>query len=69
MCGEERISNMHGNCLFKLDEYFVLFCTGDSERSMKLPISFLCDRFTTAIPKSQSGMLEYNTCSCTAYSL
>jgi len=28
---------------------------GDCERTMNLPISFLCDRFSTAIPKSQSG--------------
>jgi len=31
------------------------FRQGDSERTMNLPISFLCDRFSTAIPKSQSG--------------
>ncbi|XP_064382236.1 high affinity 3',5'-cyclic-AMP phosphodiesterase 7A-like [Halichondria panicea] len=35
------------------------FRQGDNERSMKLPISFMCDRTTTAIPKSQSGFFEY----------
>ena len=38
----------------KLKCFFSL--AGDNERSMKLPISFMCDRTTTAIPKSQSGM-------------
>jgi len=35
------------------------FRQGDSERTMNLPISFLCDRFSTAIPKSQSGFFEF----------
>ena len=34
---------------------------GDCERTMNLPISFLCDRFSTTIPKSQSG--KYVLCS------
>lgn len=35
------------------------FRQGDCERTMNLPISFLCDRFTTTIPKSQSGFFEF----------
>lgn len=35
------------------------FRQGDDERSMKLPISFLCDRTTTTIPQSQSGFFEF----------
>jgi hypothetical protein len=35
------------------------FKQGDMERELNLPISFLCDRTTTAIPKSQSGFFEF----------
>lgn len=34
------------------------FKQGDIERSMKLPISFLCDRHTTNIAKSQIGFIK-----------
>lgn len=35
------------------------FKQGDNERALKLPISNLCDRHTTVIPKAQSGFFEY----------
>ena len=31
---------------------------GDKEKELKLPISFLCDRVTTNIPKAQLGFTE-----------
>jgi len=31
---------------------------GDKEKSLSLPISFLCDRETTNIPKAQVGFIE-----------
>jgi hypothetical protein len=33
------------------------FSQGDREKSEKLPVSFLCDRNTTNIPKSQIGFI------------
>ena len=35
------------------------FNQGDLERSQNLPISFLCDRLTTNITKSQPGFLNF----------
>lgn len=35
------------------------FRQGDAERKRDLPISALCDRYTTIIPKSQSGFFGY----------
>lgn len=32
---------------------------GDKEKSLNLPISFLCDRTTSNVPKSQIGFLNY----------
>mgnify|MGYP003292356541 CR=1 FL=1 len=32
---------------------------GDKEKSMKLPVSFLCDREDTNVPKSQVGFLKF----------
>lgn len=34
------------------------FNQGDKEKSMNLPVSFLCDRETTLIPKSQVGFIK-----------
>lgn len=34
------------------------FNQGDLEKSMNLPVSFLCDRETTDIPKSQVGFIK-----------
>lgn len=34
------------------------FNQGDLEKSMKLPVSFLCDREKTEIPKSQVGFIK-----------
>lgn len=34
------------------------FNQGDREKSMNLPVSFLCDRETTIIPKSQVGFIK-----------
>ena len=31
------------------------FVTGDCERTLNLPISYMCDRYTISLPKSQSG--------------
>ena len=31
---------------------------GDKEKELKLPVSFLCDRVTTNIPKAQLGFME-----------
>jgi len=31
---------------------------GDKEKELKLPISFLCDRNTTSIPKAQIGFID-----------
>lgn len=33
-----------------------IYITGDSERTMNLPISYMCDRYTISLPKSQSGI-------------
>ena len=35
----------------------MLHFTGDLERKLKIPISAFCDRYTTIIPKSQSGII------------
>lgn len=35
------------------------FRQGDWERTLNIPISFLCDRHSTAVPKSQSGFFEF----------
>lgn len=35
-----------------------LFLQGDQEKQLKLNVSFLCDRETTSIPKSQCGFIE-----------
>jgi hypothetical protein len=35
------------------------FRQGDSERTMNLPISYMCDRYTISLPKSQSGFMEF----------
>jgi hypothetical protein len=34
------------------------FNQGDKEKALKLPVSFLCDRDTTSVPKSQIGFLK-----------
>lgn len=34
------------------------FNQGDKEKAMNLPVSFLCDRETTSIPKSQVGFIK-----------
>lgn len=34
------------------------FFQGDREKSLSLPVSFLCDRDTTIIPKSQIGFIQ-----------
>lgn len=39
--------------------WYCFVLAGDNEKSMNLPISFLCDRTTTTIPKSQSGVCLY----------
>ena len=31
---------------------------GDKEKELKLPVSFLCDRNTTSIPKAQIGFID-----------
>ena len=38
--------------------YKEFFNQGDTEKSLGLPISFLCDRDTTSIPKSQVGFIK-----------
>ncbi len=35
------------------------FNQGDLERSENLPISYLCDRYSTYIPKSQVGFINF----------
>lgn len=35
------------------------FYQGDEEKSKKLPISFLCDRETTNVAKSQPGFINF----------
>lgn len=35
------------------------FLQGDCERKLKLPITPMCDRYTTSIAKIQSGFMEY----------
>ena len=39
-----------------MEEFFL---QGDKERRLNLPISYLCDRQTTLIPKAQSGFFEF----------
>ncbi|EGR34036.1 hypothetical protein IMG5_026420 [Ichthyophthirius multifiliis] len=39
-----------------LEEFWI---QGDSERSNDLPISYLCDRYTTNIAKSQIGFIDF----------
>jgi hypothetical protein len=38
------------------DEFFR---QGDLEKEMRLPVSFLCDRETTVVPKTQPGFLNF----------
>jgi len=38
--------------------YKEFFNQGDKEKSLKLPVSFLCDRNITSIPKSQVGFIK-----------
>ena len=35
------------------------FEQGDKEKAMKLPVSPMCDRATTAIPKTQIGFIDF----------
>ena len=35
------------------------YATGDCERTMNLPISYMCDRHTISLPESQSGMSTF----------
>jgi hypothetical protein len=35
---------------------------GDTEKELKLPVSFLCDRTTTSTPKAQLGFIEGIVC-------
>jgi len=39
--------------------YDEFFAQGDREEQLGLPISFLCDRKTTNIPKSQPGFIDF----------
>lgn len=39
-----------------MEEFFL---QGDAERGLKLPISFLCDRENTTIPKAQSDFFGF----------
>lgn len=38
--------------------YDEFFCQGDLEKKQNLPISFLCNRKTTNIPKMQPGFMN-----------
>ena len=42
-----------------LTHIFRFFTQGDIERKANLPISMLCDRYTTDIPRSQIGFIKY----------
>jgi hypothetical protein len=39
-----------------LDEFFI---QGDTEKTMGLPVSHLCDRDTTSLPESQIGFIQF----------
>ncbi|EGR29086.1 hypothetical protein IMG5_163420 [Ichthyophthirius multifiliis] len=48
--------------IFKYIQSNILFfyiCKGDKERELGLPISYLCDRFTTNMAKSQVGFIDF----------
>ena len=47
------------------DQVFIYFYTpitmkqGDKERNLSIPVSHLCDRYTTNIAKSQLGFIDF----------
>ena len=55
----------HNTKPFKMSEKWTEFLTeefhfqGDKEKSLGLPISFLCDRTTSNVPKSQIGFINF----------
>ncbi len=55
----------HNTKPFKISEKWTYFLTeefhlqGDKEKSLNLPISFLCDRNTSNVPKSQVGFINF----------
>ena len=44
-------------CILLIYMLMIVLCMvlGDSERTLNLPISYMCDRHTISLPKSQSG--------------